>query len=931
MAKKGIKKIDIAPRADNAKVVYNDGTFLGVEPGKPIRFNVTEWFPGTPDADKKKEVVWIRQNSGRKTVIEQLRRPAGFVYEYKFTKKECGIVSYYVEASLGGKPDTVNKVGKYIFGHCPPRIVDSKWSTKEGGKDVRQTFYFSYGHIIYLYLGTEGLNGRKDLTVEIYRRIRHGGGANDDPLMRSWSNVEVHDGEINVKVQNTSQWKGTIKNIKDVEELYVKVKDPKTGKYIVDDNNDDIHGRFLRMKNELVAQAPQQPQNVVPTKVYMPDKNLERYEPCKFETIKITDIIFDKKGEVKKPVTVFDKGKGTKNIAAKETIHATIYYEFNSAIIEGDGEKKLNNILRFLLEHQHSTITVDGYACVIGKMDYNKSLSQKRSDIVKKFFTDGGLDGRRIRSLGKGEVNPTDDRKGKDNVRYKDEKDYKNNRRVDIYFDYFPHDANTIIYETIAPTVSTKRNITVEVLDFDTKACFRNKELHVKEIRLLDVGQMIDAGDQERKFAPPAFDYKIYSDISRFNAVPLQYIWPESTTPNKIHLHAHSCRFYSNVQRTTVLIKAYPDIKWDFHFSMNLSNALSVKWQNLPPGKHQEMLSKAGKLGAEKRHKQTEMDFGVTLEAYWDRTAVDKYVGHFDATFKYEDKIKWMYKVFSSLKEFSSGVTDQTKGKIRKNSYTSKLPLTIEVKPPNFCLGAEWQLERGQRNNKSLPTIGTALELYFKADPLIGIEMTIDLLDMLIQAGVGVVSGGTANIAAKRILNEVRTWLADDDHPITLNMYIDLKLFGTISGQTKINFNTNSDTGGGNGKLETQIGIELDAGIEVKAKFVLIIAEAYAEGKIKATGKATATFGHNLIYDQKSSTQKTLYYKPGVKFDGLVATVLVKASVGLYIKKGVLKGDRKMDLADFDKTYDVIPEFDIIEKLEKFTGVSAQIPFIQQG
>ncbi|RTZ49621.1 hypothetical protein EJ377_04235 [Chryseobacterium arthrosphaerae] len=152
-----------------------------------------------------------------------------------------------------------------------------------------------------------------------------------------------------------------------------------------------------------------------------------------------------------------------------------------------------------------------------------------------------------------------------------------------------------------------------------------------------------------------------------------------------------------------------------------------------------------------------------------------------------------MYKVFSSLKEFSTGVTDQTKGKIRKRSFTSKMPLTIEMKPPNFCMGAEWQLERGQKNRKPLQTIGTSLELYFKAEPIIGLELTIDLLDMLIQAGVGVVSGGTANIAAKRILNEVRAWLADDDHPVTLNMYIDLKLFGTISGETKLNFNTNSD------------------------------------------------------------------------------------------------------------------------------------------
>ncbi len=55
MANKGIKKIGIVPRADNARIIYNNGEYISVEPGKPIRFNVSEWFPGTPDADKKKK------------------------------------------------------------------------------------------------------------------------------------------------------------------------------------------------------------------------------------------------------------------------------------------------------------------------------------------------------------------------------------------------------------------------------------------------------------------------------------------------------------------------------------------------------------------------------------------------------------------------------------------------------------------------------------------------------------------------------------------------------------------------------------------------------------------------------------------------------------------------------------------------------------
>jgi len=38
-----------------------------------------------------------------------------------------------------------------------------------------------------------------------------------------------------------------------------------------------------------------------------------------------------------------------------------------------------------------------------------------------------------------------------------------------------------------------------------------------------------------------------------------------------------------------------------------------------------------------------------------------------------------------------------------------------------------------------------------------------------------------------------------------------------------------------------------------------------------------------------------------------------------------------MDLADFDETYKIVPEFDVIEKLEKYAGVPAKIPLIKKG
>ena len=135
---------------------------------------------------------------------------------------------------------------------------------------------------------------------------------------------------------------------------------------------------------------------------------------------------------------------------------------------------------------------------VLGKINYNKGLSQRRADVVKKFFADGGLDGSRIFSVGKGEVDPTDDKMGRDNIKYKDEYGYPLNRRVDISFVFNAHDAQTIIYEVVAPSVSTKKELTIDVAGFETKACFRGTNKHKKEIYVVDVGQAIDAGDTKQ-------------------------------------------------------------------------------------------------------------------------------------------------------------------------------------------------------------------------------------------------------------------------------------------------------------------------------------------------------------------------------------------------------------------------------------------------
>ncbi|MET3021001.1 OmpA family protein [Flavobacterium hydatis] len=926
---KGVKKIKWTGEGTVKSNLSIPNKKVTIDPDQFVLFSVGQWDEGVTEIEKKKNLTWMLQDRKAKTIIKQKTLPFNNKYGVKISRNLCGPFEYYVEASISGKRDVSRECGLFISGYCEPRIKNCKWSTSNDGADVSKTHTFSYGNTIYLNVETEGLNGHKNLIVDVFRKL-----PGFSSLIYTYTSVDVVDGEINLAMSNTFIWYGKMKLMRETEEFFIQVKDPITGKYIGDSKHNIEHAKFLKILKKIESKDIKPPKNLTPLKVGKPDKSAVRYEPCKLETIALDKVI------------LFDKGISNKGaIYPQETITKTIIFDFDSSVINAEGNSKLNNALQFLLEHEYSSITVAGYACVIGKENYNQGLSQRRSDAVKKLFVDGGLNAKRIISKGHGEIQiqagnitvlANDDKKGKDNIKYKDEFSYKEARRVDVSFTFNGH-AQTIRYEVIAP--SHDKNVTIDITEYQNKACFREKNKHEKKIRVTSPEYSEKKGKEKKG---DTITFPIRSSLETWNVAPMQYIWPkynllEGATGKALdsatiyNVHAHSCRYFSDEKYVPVIIKAYPDIKWDFHFFLNLSNQLSVKWQKQTPAKHKEMQSKAGKIGAEKRWKQTEIDFGVILEANWDKVGSDKYNGHFDGTLKYEKKIKQFYSVFSSLKEFSKGVTDKVGGKVRKNDFTKNLPITLEILPPNFCLGAIWQLERAMLDKKEIATIGESVEFYLQAHPFIGVEFTIDLLDMLVQAGVGVVSGGTANIAASKILREVRAWLEDDGHPVNLKMYIDLKLTGEISGDSTLKFNTCSDTGEATAKLATKIGFELDAGIEIKAKFVVIIAEAYAEGKMKATGKASATFGHGLEYDQKSSTDKTLYYLPELKFNGLIATVVVKASVGLTIKKGVFKGDRKVDLVDFDKEYNIIPEFDVIKNLEKYAGIDAKIPLIKKN
>jgi outer membrane protein OmpA-like peptidoglycan-associated protein len=901
MSNKGVKKIALAP--DN--VFYpkmGGGKILVIPGGGKSKFTVTEWLPGTTDTDKNK-ILWRLYDSKKNDVIVQYQGSGPILNYFSISKKLSGAQVYYLGATLTGKPD--DESGLLVRGYCPQKIVSSSWSMTPGGADIRKKEKISYGEDVNLSLVTEGLNGFT-LTVVVYSR-KWG----TDKKIFTYTNIECVNGEVNFMIRNTFTWFSKIGSDKIEHELYVRVCIDGTTDYIKDDHNDDSHARYLEIKPVIYNKTVKQAENNLPVKIGESDLNIKRFEPCSFTVLKVIE------GE---PFLLFDEGKLQLKDPKKSAFSRSeeIYYDFNKWAITSAARPLLDKLATFLLESPYVPVELGSHTDIRGTDKYNMTLSEKRAQSAVDYLVDKGVSKSRIVAKGYGKSMPAI--KGD----HLTEAEHQMNRRTTILFRIFENNAESIVYETFAGDAKAKKKLPIIIQNFKNKGCIRTPAHDNQKVKVIEL--TTDKHDINPKYEltikGEQIETEVYSDLSKLEIIPLQYIWPILNPPNKFLYYINSCRYFSNPERATIAIVAYSDIKWDFHFFLNMSEKLSVKWQKLSPKQHEAMQKQAGRIGAEKRWEYTKIDFGVVLEANWNKSGAT-YGGHYDATLKYSEKIKWLFNVFASLKELSKAITDTTKGTVKK----LPMGLSISMLQPNFCLGAEWQLQRGQRELKKINEIGTEIKFYFKADPLIGLEVKIDLLDAAVQGVAGFLTGGAANLAAKKVFDDFRDWMSEEEGSVfSGKMYIDLIITGTIQGETNLTINTKSDQNIANAKLGATLKAEIDAGVEVRGKITVMGVEAFADGKVKATGTASVTFGHNLNYDERG-----LNYRPELKFDGLKVKFIFKVEVGVSVKKGMLKTDKKYELYNYEAKATLIPEFDVIENLEKYAGVSADIPLIRNS
>lgn len=902
MSKKGVKKIAIAP----GNVFYpkmGGGRVLVIPGAGKTSFFVSEWLPDTPEADKKK-VMWTLQDGNRTEIIAQYQGTGTKLNNFSISKRLSGAQVYYLEAAVAGQRDAVNLTGLKVRAWCKPQILESAWSLEPNGADIRKTKTIQYGEDVNVRFSTEGLNGHK-LVVEVYSRKWF-----KDKMIDVYPDVDCVNGLASIKIPNTFSWFTKMNGDKSEHEFYIMVRIAGTKEYITDSFNDDEHARFLKVEgviyNKVVAKAQN---NSLPVKVGESDFNIKRHEPCSFTQLEITDD--------GKKFLLFDEAKLQLKGVKKDKFSRSdmIYYDYDKSNITSKARPVLDKLSIFLLESPYVPVELGSHTDIRGTAEYNLKLSRKRADAAVEYLVSKGISRSRIVSKGYGESMPLI---SKANMT---EEDHQQNRRTTILFRVFENNAESIVYETVAGDVDLKKEMPLMIKAFTADGCLGTPLHNIKKVKVFELTALTDDVNPKYELAVQGGQIKpkVYSALTDLKVMPLNYMWPRMNAANKFLYYINTCRYFSNKERASVAIVAYPDVKWDFHFSLNLSNSQSVKWQKLSPAKHKEMQAKAGKLGAEARWKQVDVDFGVVLEANWNKSG-DTYGGHADVTLKYESKIKSVYSMFASFKKFASAVTDTTKGKVSKTRLGKALPFSVELEAPNFCIGAEWQLERGQNHRQKTNEIGTHVKFYFNSDPLLLVTLNIDLLAAIVTAA----GTATGNPQAGAIFNDIRDWLADEEHNITFKLYIDLVIKGTLKGAADIEINTASDNNKLNAELATQLSAEVQAGLEIEGKAVFIGIEAFAKGQVKASGIASGKFGHHLKYDEQG-----LYYRPELLFEGLIVKFVIKADAGLSIKKGPFKGEKNIDLGSYETEKKLIPEFDIIENLEKYSGISANIPLIR--
>jgi len=101
-----------------------------------------------------------------------------------------------------------------------------------------------------------------------------------------------------------------------------------------------------------------------------------------------------------------DRARASAIEAARNTVLATIYFDYDAADIRGDAKAALDAKLPIMRANSALQLRISGHADERGSDQYNDALGQRRAASAKRYLTDNGIDGARIVIVSYGEQRP---------------------------------------------------------------------------------------------------------------------------------------------------------------------------------------------------------------------------------------------------------------------------------------------------------------------------------------------------------------------------------------------------------------------------------------------------------------------------------------------------------------------------------------------
>lgn len=83
-----------------------------------------------------------------------------------------------------------------------------------------------------------------------------------------------------------------------------------------------------------------------------------------------------------------------------------VFFDYDKSDLKDESIPELERVIEFMKDNPEMKVSMEGHTDDVGSDDYNDKLSLRRSESVKKYITDGGVDASRISTKGHGKRKP---------------------------------------------------------------------------------------------------------------------------------------------------------------------------------------------------------------------------------------------------------------------------------------------------------------------------------------------------------------------------------------------------------------------------------------------------------------------------------------------------------------------------------------------